>query len=240
MRTLALLGAAVALLLVCLPPILTDAHRYEFVETVQFDLAGFALPALIVLGWPLRLVRGETGDRLRLWALRLNEGRRRHPSSWRSLGFAAIDVALLVLWRTPPLMDALERHRWLLVPEVLSLVVAGVPLWVELVRCSPLEPRVPHPWRGVVAALTMWSVWVMAYSIGFSDVSWYVAYHHVAGGLGTSADQELSTGALFFGAAAAFVPVVFVDLLAWLRNGDDPDAELRSIVRKERWWGRPD
>lgn len=240
MRTLLLLGALAALLLAVLPPIFTDAHGYEFVETVQFDLTGFALPALIVLGWPLRLVPGEAGHRLALWALRLNGARRRHPSTWRAIGFAAVDVAVLLCWRTPALMDALERHRWLVAPEIVSLVVVGVPLWVELVSCAPLEPRAPHPWRGVVAALTMWSVWVMAYSIGFSDVSWYVAYHHAAGGIGTSADQELSTGTLFFGAAAAFVPVVFVDLLAWLRNGDDPDAELRSIVRKERWWGRPD
>jgi cytochrome c oxidase assembly factor CtaG len=240
MRTLLLLGALAALLLGLLPPIFTDAHGYEFVETVQFDLFGLALPALLVLGWPLRVVPGEVGHRLREWALRLNEARRRHPSTWRAIGFASIDVAALVCWRTPPLMDALERQRWLLAPEIVSLVVAGLPLWIEMVPCPPLEPRAPHPWRGVVGALTMWSVWVLAYVIGFSDVSWYVAYHHVAHGIGASADQELSTGALFFGAAAAFLPVIFTDLLAWLRNGEDPDAELRAIVRKERWWGKPD
>lgn len=235
-----LVGAFVALVLVFVPPLLTDAHRYECVETIAFDLSAFALPALFVLGWPLTLVRGEAGDRLRLHALHLTERRRRHPSMWRSLGFAALDVALLVAWRTPALMDALERHRWLLVPEVASLFVAGVPLWAELVRSPPLEPRLAHPWRAVVATLTMWSVWLMAYALGFSDVPWYVAFHHVAGGLSTSADQELSTGALWFGAAASFVPVVFVELLAWLRNGEDPDEELRALVRKERWWGKPE
>jgi cytochrome c oxidase assembly factor CtaG len=235
-----LVGGLVALVLVFVPPVFPEAHRYEFVETVQFDLAAFAVPGLVVLGWPLRLPRGRTGHRLRLWALRLNWGRRRHPSSWRALGFAAVFIVLVILWRTPPFMDALERHRWLLVPEVLSFLVAGPPLWAELVRCPPLEPRAPHPWRAVVAAVTMWSVWVTAYAVGFSHVSWYVAFHHTAGEIGTSADQELSTGVLWFGAAAAFVPVVFADLLAWLRNGEDPDAELRTMLRKERWWGKPD
>lgn len=238
MRNLLLIGALGALVLVFLPPIYTVAHRYEFVEAVQFDLAAFAVPALAVLGWPLRLVPGEVGDRLRLRALGLNERRRRHSSTWRALVFAAFFVAAAVAWRTPALVNALERDRWLLIPEVVSLVLTGVALWTELVRSPPLEPRVPPPWRAVVAVLTMWSVWVTAYAVGLSHTSWYGAYHHVAGGLGAEADQELSTGALWFGAAASFVPLVFADLLAWLRNGDDPDAELRTMVRREKWLGK--
>ncbi len=228
------------LVLVFVPPVLTEAHRYEFVETLQFDLAAFALPSWLVLAWPLVFARGAAGTRFRDWASRLTEARRRHPSPWRAVGFAAVDVALLVVWRTPPLVDALERHGGLLVVEVASLAVGGLLVWTELVRCPPLEPRSTHPWRAVVGAVTMWSVWVMAYVVGFSGTSWYVAFHHAAGGLSIAADQELSTGMLWFGAAAAFVPVVFIQLLAWLRSGDDPDAELRTLVRRERWWGRPD
>jgi len=235
-----LAGALVVLLAVAVPPGLTEAHRYEFVETLQFDLAGFALPALLVLGWPSRLLRGPAGGRLRARAVLFNEGRRRHPAAWRALGFAALDVALLVVWRTPPVMDALVRHGWLLVVEVASLAGGGVLLWLELVRSPPFEPRLPHPWRAAVAAVTMWAVWIFAYAVGFSGSSWYVAFHHLAGGLSTSADQELSTGFLWLGAAGAFVPVVFTQVVAWLRNGEDPDAELRALVRRERWWGRPE
>lgn len=235
------LGAAVvALVLVFVPPLLSYGHRYEFVETLQYDLAGFALPALFVLSWPFRLLKGSRGAKLAAWALRLSERRRRHPETWRTFGFAAVDIALLVAWRTPALMNALERHRWLLVVQVVSLFVAGVALWVELVACPPLEPRLSPPRPGVVAAVTMWSVWITAYAVGLSDASWYVAFHHPAGGLGTSADQELSTGAMWFGAAAGFVPVVFSQIMAWLRNGEDPDAELRTMIRRERWWGKPD
>ncbi len=221
------------------PPIATFAHRYEVVETIQFCLLAFALPALVVVGWPLRWLRGRALHGLFDRAVRIADARRRHPSTARSLSFVVIDVALVIAWRTPALMDALERHAWVLAAELVSLTVGGILVWVELVRCPPLEPRLPRPRRAVMAAVSMWAAWTTAYVVGFSQVSWYAAFHHVAGGLGASADQELSTGLLWFGAAAAFLPVIFTDLVAWLRNGEDPDAELRALVRREKWWGPP-
>lgn len=237
-RTALLVLAGVALVLAVVPPISTVARHYEFVETVQFDLVAFALPVLLVLGWPLRGLGHGSGMLARL--VRLADGRRRHPAVIRSLGFAFAFVGVVVAWRTPGLMDALQRHPWLLPIEIVSVFVTGVPLWAELVRCPPLEPRTVPPSRAIVSAFSMWGVWVLAYLVGFSEVSWYVAFHHVAGGLGATADQELSTAALWLGAGSVFVPRIFADLLAWLRNGEDPDSELRALVRRERRWGPPD
>jgi cytochrome c oxidase assembly factor CtaG len=238
LHTAALLGAALALVFALVPPLLTLARRYVYVETIQFGLLAYAVPALVVLGWPARLLRGRRGGRMRAFLGRVAFERKRHPDLARSLAFAGLDAAAVIVWRTPPLMDALQRHGWLLAVEVLSLAVCGVLVWTELVRSPPIEPRLHHPWRGVLAAVSMWSIWVMAYVVGFSHVSWYVAFHHSVVGLGASADQEISTGVLWFSAVCAFVPVVFSDLMAWLRKGEDPDAELRRIVRRERWWGR--
>ena len=53
--------------------------------------------------------------------------RRRHPAVVRSLGFAFAFVGVVVAWRTPGLMDALQRHPWLLPIEIVSVVVTGVP-----------------------------------------------------------------------------------------------------------------
>ena len=46
--------------------------------------------------------------------------------------------------------------------------------------------------------------------------------------------------------ALCFVPVVFVTVLAWLRDSEDPDEGLRAIVREQpepaksgRWRPRP-
>lgn len=227
-------------MLIFVPPVATEARRYEFVETIQFCLAAFAVPALLVLGRPLRLVQAGPRARLESRLARLAESRRRHPFVVRSLLFAVAFVGVAIAWRTPPLMDALARHGWLAVVELASLVLVGVPLWCELVSLPPLAPRVAPPWRAVVAACSMWGVWAMAYLVGFSRVSWYVAFHHATGGLTATSDQELSTALMWFGAAVSFVPVVFFDLLSWLHNGEDPDAELRSLMRQERRWGPRD
>jgi cytochrome c oxidase assembly factor CtaG len=228
-------GAGVALLLVFVPPIVTSAGHDEYAETVQFSLAAFFVPALLVVGGPWS--RSRKTPRARGWlpaALqRLGQSRLRHPELRRTLVFLGIDMALVILWRTPGWMDALARHRWLVVPEAASLVVAGVGLWLELVASLPLTPRLPRPWRAVVAAIAMWATWVLAYVVGFSHVSWYPAYHH-AGGLSASADQQISTGIMWLAAICVFTPVIFGDLMAWLKNTEDPDAELRRLVQAER------
>ena len=130
----------------------------------------------------------------------------------------------VVAWRTPGAVDALERDPWLLVAEAASLAVVGVAFWSELVESGPLIARSRRPFRAVMAAVAMWTVWTVAYLLGFSSSAWYPAFHHVAGhGLSTIADQQLSTGVLWFFAAVAFVPVVFRNLFVWLRAQDDAD-----------------
>ena len=236
---MALLGAFVVAALAFLPPIWSAAHRYEFVESVQFGIFAFAVPALLVVGRPWGHLGGD-GGRGRLWRRleALETGRRRHPSLWRSAAFAALDVLLVILWRTPPWMDALVRHRWLAGLEAVSLAAAGVGLWLELVACPPLSPRLARPWRAVLAATCMWATGILAYAVGFSHVSWYSAFHHAGGVIGVSTDQELATGIVWFAASCAFVPVVFSDVVNWLKSEEDPDAELRKLVRAARRSGR--
>ncbi|MGH9090872.1 MAG: cytochrome c oxidase assembly protein [Acidimicrobiales bacterium] len=229
------LGAAVVVLVAAVvPPVLTEARRYEFVQAVQFVLLALALPALVVLGAPWARLRlaARPGDEPRLldrWAA----ARARHPELRRALAFLLPELAVVVAWRTPGAVDALSRHPWLLAVEAATLAAAGVGSWLELVPSPPLAPRTPRPWRAVQAAVAMWLVWILAYALGFSRVSWFHAYHH-AGGLSTSADQQITTAVLWLSAAAAFLPVVFWDLLQWLKHDDDPDTELYRLVRSER------
>ncbi len=229
----------VAVALAFLPPIWSAAHRYEFAESVQFGLFAFGVPALVVVGRPWGRLGGE-GGRGRLWRRlsALESERRRHPGLWRSTLFAAADVALVVLWRTPWGMDALARHRWLVGPEAVSLVVAGIGLWLELVASAPLSPRLTRPWRGVLAVGTMWAVWTVAYVVGFAHVPWYRAFHHAGGLLGASMDEEIATGVVWLAAACAFIPVIFSEIMNWLKSEEDPDAELRRLVRAARRSGR--
>ena len=136
----------------------------------------------------------------------------------RSLAYLGLDVALVVAWRIPASVDALARHGWLSLLEAVSLVAAGVGLWLELVESPPLSPRLARPKRIALAALAMWTIWVTAYLVGLSHASVYRSYAHVAGrDLSVSADQALTTGMLWLTSLCAFIPVIFANLVLWLR-----------------------
>jgi cytochrome c oxidase assembly factor CtaG len=157
----------------------------------------------------------------------------------RSAGFAALYLAGAVLWRIPPSVNALERHPWLVAVEAVTLVPVGMGLWLELVESPPLTPRLSRPHRVALAAVSMWAVWVLAYLVGLSHASWYHAYvHHAGSGFSLSADQQLTTGLMWFISGCAFIPVVFWNLIRWLQSEEDPDEELHRLIRQERIRGR--
>ncbi len=247
MRLLSLAGGLVVLLVCLSPPFTSWARRYEVAEALQFSLLAVAVPALVVCGAPWRMARlaakqpPEDEDRMvppsavLPPADRLAQGRRRHPESLRSAGFAALFFTSAIVWRVPPTVDALAHHPWLLTVEAVTLVVTGMGLWLELVESPPLAPRLSRPHRVALAAVTMWTLWIVAYLVGLSHASWYHAYPHAPGvGLSLSADQQLSTGAIWLLSGCAFVPVVFWNLIRWLQAEEDPDDALHHLVRMER------
>jgi cytochrome c oxidase assembly factor CtaG len=238
LRPLFLIAAGLLLVVVVVPPLSTEARRYEFVEAVQFALAALAVPVLVVLGapWALLGLAGSGSPEHGVGPVdRLAAARVRHPELVRTLAFVIIDFAVAAVWRTPVAVDAVVDHPWLIVVEAISLAVAGVGFWLELIASPPLAPRLPRPWRAALAALAMWLMWLMAYVLGLSHASWYHAYHRLSGaGLSFSADQQISTALLWLAAACAFFPVIFWDLIVWLKSEDDPDAELHRLIRAER------
>jgi cytochrome c oxidase assembly factor CtaG len=231
-----------------LPPVETLARRYLFVGSIQFCLLSMAGPVLIVLGAPwrvLRLSRGraeepagrphQAGAPLG-FADRLAAGRRRRPSFVRAAGFLAWWVSVCLCWRLPPVLDALARYPVLSLAELATLVPAGVGLWLELVNSPPLAPRLTRPPRAAIAALAMWSIWVIAYVLGFAGRAVVHAYDGLGSSLSTVADQEITVFVLWLAAACCFVPVIFASLLTWLRDGADPGEEPASSG--VRGWGR--
>ncbi len=49
------LGVAIVLLILCLvPPLATQARRYEFAEAIQYSILGVVIPALVAVGAPWR------------------------------------------------------------------------------------------------------------------------------------------------------------------------------------------
>jgi putative membrane protein len=239
---LAVAGAA-AIVACLVPPVATLARQYVFVGSAQFVVFSMAAPALIVLGAPwrwLRLSRQPAGPLDRLAA-----GRREHTSFVRAGAFLVAFAGICLLWRLPTVVNALARHPALVAAELVTLLAAGLGLWLELVPSPPLEPRLPRPHRAAVAALAMWSTWAVAYILGFSGHAMFDAYDAPGGGLSAIADQQIAVGLVWAVSGLCFAPVVFVAVIRWLKDNDNPDEELQRLARDERQqpvvrgWGRP-
>jgi cytochrome c oxidase assembly factor CtaG len=226
------LAAVVLILGMLLPPVGTYARQYALAEALQYVVFAVAVPALLVLGSPWRLVGlfrrpGANPGRSPSPAYDLTRPRR--PGAARAVVVLVAFVALVIAWRVPVLLSALARDRGLAVAEMVTLVAAGSALWLELVPSPPLLPGLSRPQRAAMAAASMWAVWVLAYITGMSKVAWPAAYSHATGhGLSSAADQQFAVAVMWAVPALCFVPVIYGMIIAWLRDSADPDEELRE------------
>lgn len=230
-----------------LPPMSQWGSRYEFVGAIQFALFSTTVPALIVIGAPWRLLglASEVGSRATDNSVTTVTGRRpldrirvahgTAGSYGRAVSEVVVFIALVIFWRLSPVVDALVRHPWLTVVESITLVMAGVAMWLDLIESPPFQPGTTRPFRLGMCAAAMWTIWVTAYLGAMSHNPWYRAFPQLAnGGLSLSADQQFMAGVLWFFSAAAFIPLVFWNLNQWLKSEEDPDDELYRLVRQER------
>lgn len=249
-------AAGVAAIVVCLvPPVQALALRYVVAESVQFAVFSMVAPALIVLGAPWRLLRLSREDDAAGVLAAAGKQRpfdrlaatRREQRSFRRAGLYLIAfIAVTLVWRLAPVMDALARQPALVAAELVTVVAVGTGLWLELVASPPLAPRLPRPQRAAIAALAMWSTWAVAYAIGFHNGTVFSAYAAVPGrAIGLIADQELAVAIIWAIAGLCFIPVVLASLLGWLHDSDDTEEELQRIVRDGnqravvKGWGSP-
>ena len=241
-----LAAAGIALVVACLvPPLSQLARRYLFVESIQFCAFALAAPALVALSAPWRLLpsgAARFGPRL---APQLAGVRRGWTSFVVTLSYLIAWVVLCVFWRLPPVLDGLARHPVLILPEAVTLGGAGLGLWLGLVPAPATTqssaPRRSRPERALIAALAMWSLWAIAYVLGFAHDPVVHAYDQVGSHLGTVADQEIAVFLLWAAAGAAFAPVVFTVLVTWLKDSSEPAGELpgRMPGGGVRGWGPP-
>jgi Cytochrome c oxidase caa3 assembly factor (Caa3_CtaG) len=168
-----LAAVAVALVLLSLvPPAATYSRRYVFAESLQFLLFATVVPALLVLGAPWRRLGAPGGRGLAGLLLPARPGPRRPGRSRFARGFTVllVFVGTVIAWRLPASVDALARWPGFAAAEMATLVAAGSALWLELVESPPSLPALPRPLRAVFAAVAMWTIWVLAYILGFSQV----------------------------------------------------------------------
>ena len=241
-RTWCLVAAAAVAVIAIVPPLSRTAAHWEYGAALQFSLLAIALPALVALAAPWRLVgltRDGSPDESPRFVDRLAERRLRHRELPWSLAFIAADLCIVVAWRAPGAVASVARHGWMVPLEGASLLLFGLGLWLELVASPPLVPRSGYLRRAVLSAFAMWAFWILAYVVGLSNHDFYRNFHHVAGGLSAAADQQIASAVVWFVAALAFVPVIFWNAVMWLKTDDDPDAELLALARAERRRGMP-
>src|SRR5215472_6784776 len=136
-------AAAVLVVVSLVPPLSTLARRYLFVESIQFSLFAMVCPALIVLGAPWRWLHQsrwqdgtqESGTPPRLAGrLAASQDSRSSSSFLRGLIFLVVFIGVSLAWRVPPVLDAVARHPGLVAAEAITLLAAGIGLWLGLVR----------------------------------------------------------------------------------------------------------
>ncbi len=217
---------------VLVPPLGSAVSRYGWAESVQFIVLAAVAPALLVVGAPWRLRARPPGTGLPDRVARSRSRRSRPLASW---GFLIAFLLAVIVWRLPPVVDALARHPLLALLELATLFPAGCALYLELVASPPLVPRIVKPLRALFAALSMWAIWVLAYIMGFSSAGWFSVYaHHGGPALSPAADQQVATGILWAVPAFCFMPVIFFSMISWLNDSSDPDDELRALSRPGR------
>jgi cytochrome c oxidase assembly factor CtaG len=231
--------AAVAVVVVAVllvPPAAGYARQYAWFQAVQFAVFAVAAPALLVVGLPSRLRQRMA---LAGW-----------PPARRAITWLAAFIVLVVAWRLPGTLDALATSPVLALAEMATLVTAGAGVWLELTDPATGIPHLTRPARAALAALSMWTIWIMAYITGMSRSAWPSGYVSPAvRAISAAADQQIGVAILWAVPAVCFTPLIYGLLITWLGERDDPDRELRDasstrtapggLPRPPRGWRSP-
>jgi Cytochrome c oxidase caa3 assembly factor (Caa3_CtaG) len=205
-RWLAVVAVLVALSAV-LPPAATYARQYAFVQALQFSVFAVLTPALLTLGMRSRhaVKRHLTGEHV------CGTRPPARAAAWRLVPF----MTLVIIWRLPAVLGALARYPVLSTAEPVTLVVAGLGVWMAIAGLTVPEP-LPRPLRAAMAAVAMWTIWIIAYVTGMSSLALIPRSGSAAEILGPAADRQLATAVLWAVPAICFAPVVYYLLMSWL------------------------
>jgi cytochrome c oxidase assembly factor CtaG len=208
-----------------IPPVASEARHDAAAQAIQFVIFAVVAPALLVLGWP----RSTPWRRL---AGRLSRGGPEARAVTRLLPF----MGLVIVWRLPAVLAALARDPALALAELMTLLVTGSAVWLELAGPPASGAPSSRPLRGTVAAIAMWTIWIIAYITGMSGGSLFPA----VGAAASAADQrQIAAAVLWAVPGIAFVPVVYVMVMTWLAERDDPDKELQAATAGPDGYPRP-
>jgi cytochrome c oxidase assembly factor CtaG len=208
-------GVILALALV-LPPAVGDASHNAVVQALQWLVFAVATPALLALGRAAPMIRV----------------RRLMPFPSQPGLIAAVTLlpylVLVVAWRLPAAVTAQAGSQGLTVLEMVTLVPAGYLLWAALIGRAPAARPLSRPHRAAMAAIAMWTIWVIAYITGMS----VTGLTHARAGADS---RELAVGIMWAVSAVCYVPVVYVLLMRWLGARDEADLDAGQQPEELAW-----
>ncbi len=213
-------AAVVLLVAAVLPPVVTYTERYAVAQALQFAVFAILTPALLAVGMPPRVA-----------ALRDPTGRHTHAKMSPARVAAArlvTFIALVVTWRLPVMLDALARYPAFSVAELVTLVGAGLGMWLAIVGRTA-EP-LPRPLRAAMAAVAMWTIWIIAYATGMSVLALMPRSKGVPYLFSAAVDRQLATAVLWAVPAICFAPVVYYKLVTWLGERDKQEDEQPELT----------
>ncbi len=229
-------AAVVLSLIAALPPAGSYARQDASVQALQFVIFAVPVPALLVLGitsWLRQAARltsrpgASPGRRKRaaLPGMRLKGAR---PAAAKVLVFAA----LVVTWRLPVVLDALDTYPALTAAEMVTLAGAGSAVWTDLLSAPPSRRPLPRPLRAAMAAVAMWTIWIVAYVTGMSGAT-SIPAGPKSDVLTAATQRQLGVAIMWAVPAIFFAPVVYTMLIRWLSERDNLDAELCAAALPE-------
>jgi hypothetical protein len=211
--------AGVSVVVVAVPPLASAARHYAAVQALQFVVFAVIAPALLILGWPAWFGRRDRPRAVR--------SRRSDQVAIRVATSLLPCLALAITWRLPVVVTTLARDPALTALELVTLVAAGAALWRELTGAATAREPLPRALRSAMAAVAMWTIWVIAYVTGMSAGGATPAAVGVASSV---ADRQLAVGVLWAVSALCYVPVVFALAMSGFNDRDNPDAEARQLL----------
>ena len=208
-------GAILSLALV-LPWAVAGASHNPVVQALQWLVFGVATPALLALGWGAPAIRA----------------RRLMPFRPRPALIAAVTLlpylALIIAWRLPAAVAAQAGSEAYTILEMVTLVAVGYVLWTALTGGAPPASTLPRPLRAAMAAVAMWTIWVIAYITGMSVTG---LTHAQAG----ADSRELAVAIMWAVPAVCYLPVIYVMMMRWLGEREDAGDETGRPPANPRW-----
>lgn len=208
-------GAILALAL-ALPPVVGEASRNPVVQALQWLAFAVATPALLAVG--------RAVPEIRVRPLATSRPRPGLIAAMMLLPY----LILIVAWRLPAVTAALAGSEGLTALEMVTLVAVGYVLWAVLVGGAPAARPLPRPLRAAMAAVAMWTIWVIAYVTGMS-VTGLTHAHSGADG------RELAVAIMWAVPAVCYVPVVYVMMMRWLGARDEADLDAGLQPEAPAW-----